>query len=103
MTDMTEASAQPTSNAPDLSGSLPRTGPAMISMRGISKFYVDQKPALNNVDVEINSGEFVFIDGHSGSGKSTFIRLLLRELLPTNGQIIVAGQDLAKMKSWNIA
>jgi len=99
---MTEASAQPTSSASDASGSLPRTGPAMISMRGISKFYVDQKPALNNVDVEINSGEFVFIVGHSGSGKSTFIRLLLRELLPTNGQIIVAGQDLAKMKSWKV-
>ena len=99
---MTEASAQPTSSAPDASGSSPRTGPAMISMRGISKFYVDQKPALNNVDVEINSGEFVFIVGHSGSGKSTFIRLLLRELLPTNGQIIVAGQDLAKMKSWKV-
>jgi cell division transport system ATP-binding protein len=74
----------------------------MITMRGVSKRYVEEKSALENVDVEIGSGEFVFIVGHSGSGKSTFIRLLLRELLPTSGQIIVAGQDLAKMKHWKV-
>jgi cell division transport system ATP-binding protein len=99
---MTESSAQPTSGASESSGTLPRTGPAMISMRGVSKFYVENKPALNDVNVEISSGEFVFIVGHSGSGKSTFIRLLLRELLQDRGQIIVAGQDLAKMKSWKV-
>lgn len=81
---------------------LPRTGPVMISMRGISKSYVADKPALYDVTVEIGSGEFVFIVGHSGSGKSTFIRLLLRELMPSRGQIIVAGQDLGKMKNWKV-
>ncbi len=81
---------------------LPRTGPVMIAMRGISKSYVADKPALYDVNVEIGSGEFVFIVGHSGSGKSTFIRLLLRELSPTRGQIIVAGQDLGKMKNWKV-
>lgn len=75
----------------------------MISMRNVSKIYVPNKPpALDECNVEIEQGEFVFLVGHSGSGKSTFIRLLLRELLPTRGQIIVAGQDLVKMKSWKV-
>jgi len=101
VTDMTDASPQAPSLAPD-APVLPRTGPTMISMRGVSKNYVAEKPALNDVNVEIGSGEFVFIVGHSGSGKSTFIRLLLRELLPSRGQIIVAGQELSKMKSWKV-
>lgn len=75
----------------------------MISMRNVSKIYVPNKPpALDECTVEIEQGEFVFLVGHSGSGKSTFIRLLLRELLPSRGQIIVAGQDLIKMKSWKV-
>ncbi|MHB1136872.1 MAG: cell division ATP-binding protein FtsE [Coriobacteriia bacterium] len=75
----------------------------MISMRNVSKIYVPNKPpALDDCTVEIEQGEFVFLVGHSGSGKSTFIRLLLRELLPTRGQIVVAGQDLTKMKNWKV-
>ncbi|HAL30809.1 MAG TPA: cell division ATP-binding protein FtsE [Coriobacteriia bacterium] len=75
----------------------------MISMRNVSKIYVPNKPpALDGCNVEIEQGEFVFLVGHSGSGKSTFIRLLLRELLPTRGQIVVAGQDLVKMKNWKV-
>ncbi|MBN2247189.1 MAG: cell division ATP-binding protein FtsE [Coriobacteriia bacterium] len=75
----------------------------MISMRNVSKIYVPNKPpALDDCTVEIEQGEFVFLVGHSGSGKSTFIRLLLRELLPTKGQIVVAGQDLTRMKSWKV-
>ncbi|MBC7266105.1 MAG: cell division ATP-binding protein FtsE [Coriobacteriia bacterium] len=74
----------------------------MISMRNVSKTYVADKPALSDVNVEIGQGEFVFLVGHSGSGKSTFIKLLLREILPTTGQIIVAGQDLVRMKSWKV-
>ncbi|TLM77113.1 MAG: cell division ATP-binding protein FtsE [Actinobacteria bacterium] len=74
----------------------------MISMRGVSKFYIPEKPALADCDVEIGQGEFVFLVGHSGSGKSTFIKLLLREILPTSGAIVVAGQDLVKMKNWKV-
>jgi len=75
----------------------------MISMKNVSKVYVaDKPPALSDVDCEIAQGEFVFIVGHSGSGKSTFIRLLLRELLPTSGTITVAGQDVVRMKNSRI-
>jgi len=101
VTDISDAPVQAPSLAPD-APVLPRTGPSMISMRGVSKSYIAEKPALEDVNVEIGSGEFVFIVGHSGSGKSTFIRLLLRELMPSRGQIIVAGQDLAKMKNWKV-
>jgi len=75
----------------------------MISMKNVSKVYlVDKPPALTGIDVEIAQGEFVFIVGHSGSGKSTFIKLMLREILPTTGQIMVAGQDVNAMKNWKI-
>ena len=100
LTDMSDAPARGTAMPPD--AALPRTGPSMITLRGVSKYYIPEKPALDDVNVDIGSGEFVFIVGHSGSGKSTFIRMLLRELTPTRGQIVVAGQDLAKMKNWKV-
>jgi cell division transport system ATP-binding protein len=75
----------------------------MITMHQVTKAYAPDKPAaLYNIDCEIGSGEFVFLVGHSGSGKSTFIRLLLRELLPSTGTIVVANQDLAAMRSWKV-
>lgn len=75
----------------------------MISMRNVSKRYVaDKPPALEDVNVDIEQGDFVFLVGHSGSGKSTFIKLLLREILPTAGTITVAGQDLIKMRNWKV-
>ncbi len=74
----------------------------MISMRGVEKIYPPDKPALTDCNVEIESGEFVFLVGHSGSGKSTFIKLLQREILPTRGQIIVAGQDVVRLKNWKV-
>ncbi len=75
----------------------------MISMKGVSKVYVADRPAaLADVDVDVTQGDFVFLVGHSGSGKSTFIKLLLREILPTTGQIIVAGQDVVHMRNWKI-
>ena len=75
----------------------------MIRFEKVSKTYEGQsKPALTNVDVEIEKGEFVFLVGTSGSGKSTFLRLVLREHRTTKGQIMVAGKDLNRLASWRV-
>ncbi|MDE7285864.1 MAG: ATP-binding cassette domain-containing protein, partial [Lachnospiraceae bacterium] len=70
----------------------------MITLTNVSKAYATGAPALNGVDLHINKGEFVFIVGDSGSGKSTMIKLLLRELVPTSGEINVMGYDLVRIR-----
>lgn len=69
----------------------------MIQFRGVSKIYDNNVKALSDINVEIESGEFVFLVGPSGSGKSTFIKMLLKEVEPTTGKIIVADKDLSKI------
>ena len=81
-----------------------REGTPTISLRNVTVIYPAQpnKPALDNVSLDIYPGEFVFLVGHSGSGKSTFIRLLNRELRATKGKVMVAGQDLTRMRNWKV-
>ena len=70
----------------------------IISMTNVTKAYATGAPALNGIDLHIKPGEFVFIVGDSGSGKSTMIKLLLRELVPTSGEISVMGYDLLRIR-----
>ncbi len=69
----------------------------MITLTGVSKSYEKGINALDNVNLSIEKGEFVFVVGASGSGKSTFIKLLLKEINPTKGKIIVNGNELNKL------
>ncbi|GLW71648.1 cell division ATP-binding protein FtsE [Kitasatospora phosalacinea] len=75
----------------------------MIRFDNVSKTYPKQnRPALDNVSLEIEKGEFVFLVGSSGSGKSTFLRLCLREERPTTGAVHVLGKDLGKLSNWKV-
>ena len=79
-------------------------GTPVITFDHVTKVYPAQpnKPALNDVSLQIYAGEFLFLVGHSGSGKSTFIRLLTREIKPSEGKIYVADEDLTTMRNWRV-
>lgn len=75
----------------------------MITFDSVTKTYTGQsQAALSDVNVDIDKGEFVFLVGQSGSGKSTFIRLILREYRPTRGTLYVAGKNLNQLRSWKV-
>jgi len=75
----------------------------VIRFDNVTKTYAQQtRPALNDVSLEVEKGEFVFLVGASGSGKSTFLRLALREEKPSQGRVYVAGKDLAKLSPWKV-
>ncbi len=69
----------------------------MIELQGVSKIYPPGVRALNNINLTINQGDFVFLVGPSGAGKSTFLRMLFREDKPTEGKVLVDGKDITTM------
>ena len=75
----------------------------VIRFEKVTKTYPGQAPAaLDHVSVDVEKGEFVFLVGASGSGKSTFLRLVLREYRPTSGQVYVAGKEINRLASWKV-
>ena len=74
----------------------------MIRLENVTKVYKGDVTALRGVNLEIQRGEFVFLVGQSGSGKSTFIRLLNREEVADSGKILLAGKDLGSLRSWSV-
>src|SRR2546423_2155076 len=73
------------------------SAPAVVDFRGVSKKYEGGDLALDDVSFSVRRGDFVFLVGATGSGKSTLMRLLLKELEPTAGTIRVAGHDLSEI------
>lgn len=74
----------------------------MIDIRNVSKVYPSGVKALDDVNLHIDKGEFVFVVGHSGAGKSTLIKTLLREEKPDEGEVTVNGRDLVAMRERDI-
>ena len=74
----------------------------MIKLEGVSKVYKGEVVALHDANVDVQKGEFVFLVGASGSGKSTFLRLVNREEMPEKGRIYVAGKDISELTSWKV-
>ena len=74
----------------------------MIKLENVTKVYKGDHVALRDATLDIGKGEFVFLVGASGSGKSTFIRLLNREEVPEHGTIYVAGKDIGTLGSWKV-
>ena len=74
----------------------------MIEFKNVKKLYPNGTHALNGIKLKIEDGEFVFVVGHSGAGKSTMMKLLLREEKLTSGRLKVGDYDLAKMSSFRV-
>ena len=74
----------------------------MIKLEDVTKVYKGEVVALRDAEADIQKGEFVFLVGASGSGKSTMLRLMNREETPDKGRVWVAGKDIADLSSWKV-
>ncbi len=74
----------------------------LIRMKGVNKQYKNGVTAIYDLDLTIEKGDFVFIIGSTGCGKSTLIKMLYREEKPTSGKIIVGGLDVAKLRNGKV-
>lgn len=74
----------------------------MIDFKNVTKTYEPNITAVRDMNLHIDKGEFVFVIGHSGAGKSTFLKLMLREEKATKGEVIVNGYNLTKIKEKDI-
>jgi cell division transport system ATP-binding protein len=94
--EATPVAAETNGTAPELP--LAPSPSAMIAFESVTKIYEPDVTALREVSFVIEKGEFVFVVGASGSGKSTIVRLILKELEPSRGRIIVGGRDLTRLR-----
>ena len=74
----------------------------MIEFRNVTKVYNDGTEALHRINLKVDKGDFVFIVGSTGAGKSTFLKLITCEERPSSGQIIVDGQDVSRLRKGKI-
>ena len=74
----------------------------MIKLEDVTKVYKGEVLALRDASCDIQRGEFVFLVGQSGSGKSTFLRLLNKEEEPDSGRIYIAGKEIGLLNKWRV-
>ncbi len=74
----------------------------MITFKNVRKSYPNGTVALDGINLRVEDGEFVFIVGHSGAGKTTMMKLLLREEKPTSGSIVVGDYNLSRMSAFRV-
>lgn len=74
----------------------------MIDFSDVSKTYANGTKALSHLNIHVDKGEFVFVVGSSGAGKSTFLKMIMREEIPSSGTIVVDGVELNKLKARKI-